>query len=124
MVNWASLKGERFIALQPSLPMQQLVDRHLAKAGIGYQPVVVLNYLQTQIAMVEAGEGVAIVPSHALPECRSRGLMINSLVNPKVHLDFYQIRKKGRKFSQATEEFTAFLKNFIVSWAGRSGIAA
>jgi DNA-binding transcriptional LysR family regulator len=120
MVNWASLKGERFVALKPSLPMQQLVDRHLAKAGIAYQPNVVVNYLQTQIAMAEAGEGVAIVPSFALPECRSRGLMINPLVNPRVHLDFYQIRKAGRKFSSVTEEFTAFLKNYIISWAGKS----
>lgn len=120
-VSWASLKGERFVALQPSLPMQQLVDRYLAKAGIGYQPTVALNYLQTQIAMVEAGQGVAVVPSHALPECRSRGLLISPLVNPAVHLDFYQIRKAGRKFSLVTEEFTVFLKDFIVSWAGRSG---
>lgn len=117
-VKWASLKGEKFVTLQPSLPMQQLVDRHLAKAGIAYQPTLVLNYLQPQIAMVEAGEGVAIVPSFTLPECRRRGLMVNPLVNPTVHLDFYQIRKAGRKFSPITEEFTAFLKNYIVNWAG------
>jgi hypothetical protein len=48
--------------------------------------------------------------------------MINPLVNPTVHLDFYQIRKSGRKFSSVTEEFTAFLKNYIVSWAGKSGL--
>jgi len=102
--------------------MQQFVDRHLAKAGIGYQPTLVLNYLQTQIAMVGAGEGVAIVPSFALAECRSRGLMISPLVNPTVHLDFYQIRKAGREFSPVSEEFTAFLKNYIVSWAGESGL--
>jgi hypothetical protein len=36
--------------------MQQFVDRNLAKAGISYQPSLVVNYLNTQIAMVEAGE--------------------------------------------------------------------
>jgi len=118
--SWASLKGERFVTLQPSLPMQQFVDRNLAKAGISYQPSLVLNYLLTQIAMVEAGEGIAVVPSFALPECQSRGLLISSLVNPTVHLDFYQIRKGGRKLSPVAEEFTAFLKNYIVEWARKS----
>jgi DNA-binding transcriptional LysR family regulator len=121
-VTWASLKGEKFLGLQPSLPLQQFVDKHLAKAGIGYHPSHALNFLYTQIAMVEAGVGIAIVPSYTLPECRNRGLVINPLVNPTVHLDFYQIRKGGRKLSPLAEEFTAFLKSYIVTWAGKSGL--
>ena len=120
-VTWASLKGERFVALQPSLPLQQFVDRHLAKAGIGYQPSLVLNYLHTLITMVEAGVGIAIVPSFVLPDCRSRGLIISPLINPRVHLDFYQIRNGGRKLSPFAEEFTAFLTDCIVLWTSKSG---
>jgi hypothetical protein len=41
-----------------------------------------------------------------------------------VHLDFYQIRKGARKLSPVAEEFTAFLKNYIVGWAGKSGLAS
>jgi len=121
-VTWASLKGEKFVAMQPSLPLQQFVDRHLAKAGIGHRSSLVLNYLHTQIAMVEAGQGIAIVPSYTLPECRKRGLTINPLLKPKAHLDFYQIRNGGRKLSPLAEEFNAFLKNYIVTWAGKSGL--
>jgi len=120
--SWTSLRGERFVTLQPSVPMQQFVDRNLAKAGISYQPGLVLNNLYTQIAMVQAGEGIAVVPSFALQECRTRGLLMSSLVNPTVHLDFYQIRKGGRKLSPVAEEFTAFLKNYIVAWAEKSGL--
>jgi len=47
-------------------------------------------------------------------------LLISSLVNPTVRLDFYQIRKGGRKLSPVAEEFTAFLKNYIVEWARKS----
>ncbi len=121
-VSWVSLKGERFVTFQPSVPLQQFVDRNLAKAGVSYQPSLVVNYLYTQIAMVEAGEGIAIVPSFAFGECRNKGLLISSLVNPTVHLDFYQIRKGGRKLSPVAEEFTAFLKNYIVEWARKSGL--
>ena len=120
--NWSALKGERILALQPSLPIRQLVDRHLARAGVVYEPTLVLNYLNTQIAMVEAGMGVAIVPSFALPECQNRKLVMSRLVNPVVPLDFLQIRRGGKKLTPIAEEFTSFLRSYISDWAGRSGI--
>jgi LysR family transcriptional regulator, carnitine catabolism transcriptional activator len=121
-VAWSSLKGERFVTLHPSLPLQQFVDKHLARAGVTYQPSLVLNYLHTLIAMVGAGVGAAIVPSFALSECRNHGLIVSHLVKPVVHLDAYQIRKGGRKLSPVAEEFTAFLKNHVVEWAQKSGL--
>ncbi len=120
--SWSALKGERIIALQPSLPIRQLIDRHLARAGVVYEPSLVLNYLNTQIAMVAAGEGIAIVPSFALPECQNRKLAMSRLVNPVVPLDFLQIRRGGRKLAPIAEEFTSFLRSYIASWARRSGV--
>ena len=51
--------------MQPSLPLQQFVDRHLAKAGIGYQASLVLNYHANRYG---GRKGIAIVPSYTLPE--------------------------------------------------------
>jgi LysR family carnitine catabolism transcriptional activator len=121
-ITWSALKGEKLISLQPSLPMQQFVDKHLAQAGVVQQPSLVLNYLNTQIAMVEAGEGVAIIPSYGLPACRDRKLVMSRLVNPVVPLDFSQIRRAGRKLPPVAEEFTSFLQSYIARWAGLSGI--
>jgi DNA-binding transcriptional LysR family regulator len=121
-VNWSALRGERFVTLQPSIPLQQFIDKHLASAGVACQSSLVLNYLHTQIAMVEAGVGIAVVPSFALPECRNRGLTVIHLTNPVVRLDCYQIRKGGRRLPPAAEEFTTSLQNYIVSWARESGI--
>lgn len=120
--NWSSLKGERIIALQPSLPIRQLIDRHLARAGVTYEPSLVLNYLNTQLAMVAAGEGIAIVPSFSLPECQSRKLVMSRLINPVVPLDFLQIRRSGRKLPAIAEEFTSFLRGYIATWAEHSGV--
>jgi LysR family transcriptional regulator, carnitine catabolism transcriptional activator len=119
---WSALKGEKFISLPPTIPLQQLVDRHLAKAGVAYQPHLVVNYLNTQIAMVEAGEGIAIVPSYGYLASRDRSIAMSRLVNPVVHLDSYQIRHAGRKLPPVAEEFTSFLQSYIASWAGRSGV--
>jgi LysR family transcriptional regulator, carnitine catabolism transcriptional activator len=119
---WSALKGEKLISLPPSIPLQQLIDKHLAKAGVAYQPNLTVNYLNTQIAMVEAGEGVAIIPSYGHLACRNRSIVISRLVNPVVHLDSYQIRHGGRKLPPVAEEFTSFLQSYIASWAGRSGL--
>jgi LysR family transcriptional regulator, carnitine catabolism transcriptional activator len=120
--SWAALKGERLVTLQPSLPIQQFIGKHLTRAGIVDQPDSGVNYLGTLIAMVEAGEGVAIVPSFALPECRKRGLLASRLVNPSVALDIHQIRKGGRVLAPAAEEFTSFLQSFVPRWARESGM--
>jgi LysR family transcriptional regulator, carnitine catabolism transcriptional activator len=119
---WSALKGEKLISLPPSIPLQQLINKHLAKAGGAYQPHLTVNYLNTQIAMVEAGEGVAIIPSYGLLACRDRSIVMSQLVNPVVHLDSYQIRHGGRKLPSVAEEFTSFLQSYIARWAGRSGV--
>jgi LysR family transcriptional regulator, carnitine catabolism transcriptional activator len=120
--SWSTLKGEKILALQPSLPIRQLVDRHLARAGVVYEPTLVLNYLNTQIAMVETGIGIAVVPSFALPDCQNRKLAMSRLVNPVVPLDFLQIRRGGKKLPPIAERFTSFLRSYIAAWAERSGV--
>jgi|SRR5215470_2580086 len=121
-ITWHALKNEKIVALQPSLPLQQFIDRHLARANVVYQPSLVLNYLNSQIAMVAAGEGVAIVPSFTLAECQRRGLLASRLIKPVVHLDLCQIHKAGKKLPPVAEEFTSFLQTYLGNWAGQSGI--
>jgi LysR family transcriptional regulator, carnitine catabolism transcriptional activator len=120
--TWSALKGEKLISLPPSLPLQQLIDKHLARAGVADKPSLVLNYLTTQVAMVEAGEGVAIIPSYGQLVCRGRKVVMSRLINPVVHVDFSQIRHAGRKLPPVAEEFTSFLQSYSARWAGHSGV--
>jgi LysR family transcriptional regulator, carnitine catabolism transcriptional activator len=116
-----ALKGERLILPSPA-SMRSLIDQHLAQAGVTARPAMVLNRLDTVIAMVEAGEGTGIVPSSALPVCQRRHVVMSRLINPTVPVDFFQIRNRGRKLSPAAEEFTTFLQGYIARWAGRAGV--
>jgi LysR family transcriptional regulator, carnitine catabolism transcriptional activator len=120
--TWSALKGERLITQVPTHAVQLLIDKHLAQAGVTDPPAMVLNRLETIIAMVEAGEGIAIVPSYALPACKHRHVVMSRLINPTVNLDFFQIRHRGRTLSPAAEDFTLFLQSFIARWAGRAGV--
>ena len=119
---WSAVKGETLLSLPASNPMQQLIDRRLAQSGVLFKHTVALNYLETAIAMVEAGEGIAVIPSFAIPACRKRNVVMSQLTNPIVNLDFYQITNRGRKLPVGAEDFTSFLKSYIARWAGRAGV--
>jgi LysR family transcriptional regulator, carnitine catabolism transcriptional activator len=120
--TWSALKGEKLVSLPSSSPLQRLIDRHLAQAKVTSQCDIVVNSLDTQIALVEAGEGIAIIPSYGLPVCRNRRVVMSRLINPAVTLDFHQIRNQGKKLPPSAEHLTSFLQGYIARWAGRSGI--
>jgi LysR family carnitine catabolism transcriptional activator len=120
--TWSALKGERLISLTAGNLVQQFIDKHLARIGVALNPCAAFNYLDTQIAMVEAGEGIAIIPSFVLPACRNRKVVLSRLVNPVVNLDFCWISNRGKKLPAGADDFTSFLKSYIARWAGRAGI--
>jgi len=119
---WSALKGDTLISLPATNPTQQLINRRLAQAGVVFKHHIVFNYLDTVIAFVEAGEGISIIPSFAIPACRNRSVVISQLTNPVVNLDFYQITNRGRKLPVPADDFTSFLKSYIARWAGRAGV--
>jgi DNA-binding transcriptional LysR family regulator len=119
-ITWSALKGERLVLQAPPAPVRQLIDRQLSAAGANPRAVVSLNRLETVIAMVEAGEGIGIVPSFTLPVCRRRRLIVSRLVNPSVPVDLFQIRNRGRRPPASADDFGSFLRAYIARWAGRS----
>ncbi|MBC8024682.1 MAG: LysR family transcriptional regulator [Steroidobacteraceae bacterium] len=120
--SWAALDGETVISLSPGHPHQQLIDKHLLQAGVRVQIGSVVNLLDTQIALVEAEEGIAIIPSFGLPACRNRKVVTSRLVNPVASFEFHLISNRGKELPPGAEEFAAFLKSYIATWAGRAGV--
>jgi DNA-binding transcriptional LysR family regulator len=120
--RWSALKGEPLISLVPDNLVQQFIDKHLARAGVSAQRRAVFNHLDTLIAMVEAGEGVAVIPSFVLPACRNRKVAMSRLINPVVPLDFSRISLRGKKLPPGAAAFTSFLQGYIARWAGRAGV--
>lgn len=120
--SWSALNGETLIALSPGHPHQQLIDKQLANAGVKVQIGSVVNLLDVQIALVEAEEGIAIIPSFGMPACRNRKVVVSQLTNPVVRLDFHLISSRAKELPPVAEEFTSFLKSYIATWAGRAGV--
>ena len=122
-VPWSALDGETVIALSATSPHQQLVDQRLAKAGAQVETVGIANLLDTQMALVEADEGIAIIPSFGLAACRNRQVAMSPLVDPVVEMDFHQITQRGRSLPEGADEFLAFLKVFVSGWAEQAGVS-
>ena len=119
---WTALDGETLISLSSGHPHQQLIDQQLARAGVNVQRGSTVNLLDTQIALVEAEEGIAIIPSFGMPACRNRKIAVSQLVNPVVRFDFHLISSRDKELPSGAEEFTSFLKSYIATWAGRAGV--
>ena len=120
--TWSALAGETLISLSAGHPHQQLIDKHLAQAGVKIQIGSIVNLLDTQIALVEAEEGIAIIPSFGMPACRNRKVVMSQLINPVARFDFHIISRRGRALPPGADEFTSFLKSYIATWAGRAGV--
>jgi len=120
--TWSALKGEPLISLVPSNIVQQFIDKHLARAGVFVHRRAAFNYLDTMIAMVEAGSGIGVIPSFVLPACRNRKVVMSKLINPVVNLDFSRVSLRGKKLPPGADDFTSFLQGYISRWAGRAGI--
>jgi len=86
------------------------------------QSGLTVNLLDTQIALVEAEQGIAIIPSFGMPACRNRMIMTSQLINPVVRFHFHMISRRGIELPPGAEEFTSFLKSYIATWAGRAGV--
>ncbi|HEY2591210.1 MAG TPA: LysR substrate-binding domain-containing protein, partial [Steroidobacteraceae bacterium] len=66
--------------------------------------------------------GIAVIPSFGIPTCRNRRVVVSRLTHPVVRFDFHLISRRGTELPAAAEEFTAFLKSYIATWAGRAGV--
>jgi DNA-binding transcriptional LysR family regulator len=120
--TWAALHGETLLALRGASPVQRIIDRQLAKSKVVPHIADTFNSLDTQLAMVEAGHGSAIIPSFGIPAGRNRRVILTRLTNPSVAVDFHQIRNRAAKLPAGADAFTAFLQDYIARWAGRAGI--
>jgi hypothetical protein len=47
---------------------------------------------------------------------------MSELVEPIVTQEFYEISKRGMRLPEEAAEFSAFLKNYIATWAGEARV--
>lgn len=115
--SWEDLGGETLISLTRDYPYEQLTQKQLEKMNVACKRGQTVNGLDTQLGLVEAGLGVAVIPSFGVMALRNRKVRVSKL-EPEVTLDFYEISNRGRKLPPEATEFAAFLKSFLARRVG------
>ena len=100
-VTWAELAGQPMIAMSRTTSVRQLVDTATAQSGVGLHPLYEASHLATIGGLVEAGIGVAALPSLALPLLRFAGLAAVPIEGPVVERSIGIVRRAARTPSVA-----------------------
>ena len=112
-LGWREVATLRLVGLPRDYPIQKRVDAELARAGRAAPAEMTCNYLETQIAMVEAGAGAGVAPTLAAPACMKRKVTMHVIVDPVVWTEFCGVSLRSRQLSPLAEDFGAFLKSYL-----------
>jgi DNA-binding transcriptional LysR family regulator len=112
-LKWSSLNGQVLIGLPQDNPIQRLIEEQLIQHHLEIAQRREVAQIETQIAMAEASNGVALVPSLATSICERYQVSIQAL-SPKLSIDFYCIQKTGLGFSPGVAKFSKILKGLIL----------
>ena len=75
-----------------------------------------VSYLSTVVGMVDAGLGVAVLPSYAGPITRLYDIQIRKLVKPAIRREMSFITRQGKALSPAAESLKSFLKSYVKTY--------
>ncbi|KQP49218.1 LysR family transcriptional regulator [Pseudorhodoferax sp. Leaf274] len=107
-VGWAELGQFDFISVSKSSGNRLLLDQALAGLPGRPEAIYEAQHVTTMLGLVEAGLGVAAVPSLAMPGADHPLLVSVPLVDPVVTRKVGLIRRKGRSLSPAAQQIYAF----------------
>lgn len=103
--TWTSLRQAPLITLPADNPIQRVIDDELHRRALARDDNVPVSFFATQIAMVEAGFGHAVMPTFAIAACRQHRVRIDVLGSPKVTLGFYRVARRGAAETDAIRAF-------------------
>jgi len=107
-VTWADLAAHDFIAVSKSSGNRLLLDQALAGLARRPEALYEAEHVTTQLGLVEAGLGVAAVPSLSMPG-RDHPLLVGiPLHEPEVTRHVGLIRRRGRLLSPAAQQLYDF----------------
>ena len=113
-VVWRDLTGFPLIALGHDNSVRQLIDSCLANAGIEVQPAYEVSFLSTAIGLVDAGLGIAVLPSHVRAIGRLYpNIRFVKLDSPVMRRDLSLLTRRDRQLSPAAENFRKLLLAYI-----------
>lgn len=119
-VPWRALAGHPFIALTRDNTVGQLISEALGGAGVDIRPAYEVTHLWTVVGMVDAGLGVAVLPSYAVAIAQLYRIRFVRLVEPSIKRETSFVMRRGLQLSPAAQGFRSFLTGYVAEWQARS----
>jgi len=109
LISWEELEDHALIGVRESSGNRLLIEEELAQSN--WQPnwFYEVRHLSTSLGMVEAGLGVAPVPSLAMPTGEHHALTSRPLVDPVIRRTLGIVLRKYAILSPAAEHFHRML---------------
>jgi DNA-binding transcriptional LysR family regulator len=127
-VAWRALSDHPVIAMTRDSSIRLLAERGFEAAGQTLRPAFEVSQMTTAVMLVEAGLGVAVLPTYVWSFARDHKVISKPLVEPQVSREISLIHAAGRSLSPAAESFAPFLRKHAklslprsASARGRSG---
>ena len=97
--------------------LEMVTDPLLAEVGyetaeITLKPAYEVTQITTALALVEAGLGIAVLPTYARAVAPA-SVLVRPLAEPSIARDIVMIRPGGRSASPALSAFEALLRRFV-----------
>jgi DNA-binding transcriptional LysR family regulator len=99
-ISWRSLDGRRLIMLDQASGSRPIIDAIFREHGVEAQVVQELGHPATVFGLVQAGLGVSVLPSLALPLPAGSMLVARELV-PRAERTVALVRRRERSLSPA-----------------------
>jgi DNA-binding transcriptional LysR family regulator len=107
-VTWTELAAYDYISVSKVSGNRLLLDQALSNVPGRPHPIYETQHVTTMLGLVEAGLGVAAVPSMAMPAADHPLLVSVPLIEPLVTRKIGLIRRKGRSLSPAAQQLYGF----------------
>jgi DNA-binding transcriptional LysR family regulator len=108
-VPWSEFYEHEYVSVDKTSGNRLLLDQALASVAPLNPSVCESRHVTTLLGLIEAGLGVAAVPSMAMPVREHPILTSVPLVDPVVARRVGIIRRRARALTPAAEEFSRFL---------------
>ena len=109
-VPWRAIEGERLITLTWQSGLRRLIEDTARGAGVSVQAEYEVAQITTALAMVDAGLGVAVLPSIACALRFYPGSTARPLMAPLVERPIHVVHRQGRALSPAAQSFVDLLR--------------
>jgi DNA-binding transcriptional LysR family regulator len=108
-VSWADLDEQSLILLNRDSGIRVLAEGAMKQSGLSVNPKFEVRHITSALSLVDAGLGIAILPTYACAAMCSLNVVARLLIQPEVSREISVIKARGRSLSPASEAIMPFL---------------